>query len=371
MLLALLRKEFRQIFRNPGIIRIMLIAPVFQLILIPLAADFEVKNINLVVLDRDHSDYSKQIVDRMTSSGYFRLVEMVRSEDEAQAALDRGRADLVMEIPPRFERDLVRTDEAHVHLRADAVNAVKAGMAVNYSGQIIQRVNREVREDFVQLPRFNPVPLLNISTRFWYNPDFSYRHYMAPGILALLLIMVGAMMCSLNIVREREIGTMEQMNVTPVKSYQFLLAKLIPFWIIGLVSLTLGLLVCYVVFGIVSAGHYLTIYLFAMVYLVAALGIGQLLALASNTQQQATLLSFFFMMMFVLLSGLYTPIESMPRWAQYLAWGNPVSHFCDVMRSVVLKGSSFSDLLPRFWALCGFAAVFNILAALSYRKRSG
>jgi ABC-2 type transport system permease protein len=295
---------------------------------------------------------------------------MVRNEQAAQAALDMGRADMVMEIPPHFERDLVREDEARLHLRADAVNAVKAGMALNYSGQIVQRVNREIREDFVQFPRFNPVPLLDISTRFWYNPDFNYRNYMAPGILALLLIMVGAMMCSLNIVREREIGTMEQMNVTPVKSYQFLLAKLIPFWIIGLVSLTLGLLVCYFVFGLVSVGSYLTIYAFAMVYLVAALGIGQLLALASNTQQQATLLSFFFMMMFVLLSGLYTPIESMPQWAQYLAWSHPVSHFCDVMRSVTLKGSSFGDLIHRFWALCGFAVGFNVLAALSYRKRS-
>jgi ABC-2 type transport system permease protein len=371
MLKALLYKEFRQIFRNPAIVRIMLIAPVVQLILIPLAADFEVKNINLAIVDCDHSTYSARLADRLTASGYFRLVVHTNNAQEGQRAMDRGEADLVLEIPNRFEKTLVREDEATLHLKADAVNGVKAGLAMNYAGQIIGQVNQEIRESFVQMPRFNPVPLLSTSSRFWYNPDFNYRHYMAPGILALLLTMVGSMMCALNIVREREIGTLEQINVTPVKSAQFLLAKLIPFWVIGLLSLTIGLLVCYLVFGIVSAGSYLTIYLFAMVYLVAALGIGQLIAIFTETQQQATLFAFFFMMMFVLLSGLYTPIESMPDWAQWLAWANPVSHFVDVMRSVTLKGSSLADLQHRFWAISGFAVAFNVLAMLTYRKRGG
>lgn len=371
MLSALLNKEFRQIFRNPAIVRIMLIAPVVQLILIPFAADFEVKNINLAIVDHDHSTYSARLSDRLTASGYFRLVAHTSDAREGQKVMDRGEADLVLEIPNRFEKTLVREDEAVLHLKADAVNGVKAGLAMNYAGQIIGQVNREIREEFVQMPRFNPVPLLSTSARFWYNPDFNYRHFMAPGILALLLTMVGSMMCALNIVREREIGTLEQMNVTPVSSAQFLLAKLIPFWVIGLISLTIGLGVCYAVFGIIPAGSYLTIYLFAMVYLVAALGIGQLIAMFTETQQQATLFAFFFMMMFVLLSGLYTPVESMPMWAQWLAWLNPVSHFVDVMRSVALKGSTMADLQHRFWAILGFAVFFNVLAMLNYRKRSG
>lgn len=348
----------------------MMIAPVMQLIIFPLAADFEVKNINLVVLDQDHSTYSQKIVNRMVASGYFRLVDMADNETEAQAALDKGEADLVLQIPARFEKALIKEDEASLQMRADAVNVIKAGMGMNYGGQIINAVNQEIREDFVQFPRFNPVPLIDISTRFWYNPEFNYRHYMAPGILALLLTMVGAMMSSLNIVREREIGTMEQINVTPIKSWQFLMAKLIPFWIIGLVSLTIGLTVCYLLFGIIALGSYFTLYAFAMIYLIAALGIGQLIASFSHTQQQATLFSFFFMMMFVLLSGLFTPIESMPRWAQWLAAINPVSYFVDVMRSVVLKGSSIYDLKDRFFSIIGFAILFNLIAILSYRKRS-
>jgi ABC-2 type transport system permease protein len=366
---ALLAKEFSQIRRNPTIIRMMLMMPVIQLIIIPLAADYEVKNINLVLIDNDHSTYSRKIIDRMTASGYFRISEVVSNAAQAQDALDRNQADMVLEIPADFERRLVREDEAKVFLNANAVNIVKAGMALNYSGQIIQRVNNEIREDFIQMPRFNPVPLIDIRPRFWYNPSFNYRHYMAPGILALLLVMVGAIMSALNIVREREIGTLEQINVTPVKSYQFLLAKLIPFWLIGLVSLTIGLTVCYVVFGLWAKGSYATVYAFAMVYLVAALGIGQLIAIFTETQQQATLFSFFFMMMFVLLSGLYTSIESMPNWARYMAWCNPVTHFVQVMRSVLLKGSTLYDLRVHFYALCGFAVLFNGLAILLYRKR--
>ena len=371
MLRALIKKEFSQIFRNPSIIRMMLAAPIMQLIIIPFAADFEVKNINLAVLDWDHSTYSQKIVQRLGASGYFVIQEVAQTSAQAQAALDHGTVDMVIELPARFERTLVREDEAKIFLKADAVNGVKAGLAMNYCGQIISQVNQEIRQDFVQFPRFNPMPIIDIQTRYWYNPSFNYRHFMAPGILALLLVMVGSMMCALNIVREREIGTMEQMNVTPVKSYQFLLAKLIPFWIIGMVSLTIGLGVCYLVFGLYPLGSYGTIYIFAMVFLVASLGIGQIIASFSDNQQQATLFSFFFMMMFVLLSGLYTSIDSMPNWAKTLAMANPVSHFVDVMRSVMLKGSNFYDLQHRFWALVGFAVVFNAIAVLNYSKRAG
>jgi ABC-2 type transport system permease protein len=370
VLLALIRKEFKQIFRNPNIVRMMLMAPVVQLIIIPLAADFEVKNVNLAIMDHDQSPYSHQIADRMTASGYFRLVAAPHHDAAANVLLDEGKADLVMEIPAGFERQLVREQEAHIAINADAVNTVKAGLGLNYAGQILQSVNQEIRLDFVQLPRMSPIPTIAVSNRFWYNPEFNYRQYMAPGILALLLIMVGAMMSALNIVREREIGTMEQINVTPVKSYQFLLAKLIPFLLIGLMSLTIGLGVCLGVFGLWAEGSYFTIYAFAVVFLIAALGIGQLIAIFTETQQQATLFAFFFMMMFVLLSGLYTPLESMPQWAQVLAYANPVTHFVDVMRSVMLKGSNWFDLQHRFWALCGFAILFNTMAILLYRKRS-
>jgi ABC-2 type transport system permease protein len=370
MLSALIKKEFRQIFRNPTILRMMLVMPVMQLILIPFAADYEVKNINLAIWDHDGSTYSQKLADRVGASGYFQIKEMIRDAARAQALLDAGQVDLIMEIPARFEKDLVRHDEAKILLKADAVNGVKAGLAMNYCGQIIGQVNSEIRADLVQFPRFNPMPVIDVRTRYWYNPGFNYRHYMAPGILALLLVMVGSILCALNIVREREIGTMEQMNVTPVKSWQFLLAKLIPFWLIGLVSMTIGLVICYLIFGLYSLGSYLTIYGFAMVFLVGALGVGQLVAAFSETQQQATLLAFFFMMIFVLLSGLYTSLESMPSWAYTLAMLNPVSHFVDVMRSVMLKGSNFMDLQHRFWALVGFAVVFNVLAMAVYRKRA-
>jgi ABC-2 type transport system permease protein len=344
------------------------LAPVMQLIVIPLAADFEVKNINLTVMDNDKSSYSQKLVNKMLASGYFRLTQSTENKATAQKDLEKGTSDIVLEIPVGFENTLVRENNAHVFMNADAVNIVKAGLGLNYGAQIIQAANQEIRADFVQPSRANNLPTVDINTQFWYNPSFNYRRYMAPGILALLLIMVGAMMSALNIVREKEIGTMEQINVTPVKSYQFLLAKLIPFWVIGMISLTIGLTVCYFAFGIWSVGSYFTVYAFAAVYLVAALGIGQIMAVFSDTQLQATLFAFFFMMLFVLLSGLYTSVESMPFWAQKLAWSSPVTHFVAVMRSVLLKGSSFYDLREHFYALCVGAIVFNAIAIFNFRK---
>jgi len=193
---------------------------------------------------------------------------------------------------------------------------------------------------------------------------------MVPGILVVLLTMVGSFLASMNIVREKEIGTIEQINVTPIKKYHFILGKLIPFWILGLIILSIGLTIAYFAYGIVPVGSLFTIYVFAGVYLLAVLGLGLLLSTYASTQQQAMLISFFLMMIFILLSGLYTPIDSMPEWAQWITRFNPVSYFIQVMRMVVLKGSSLSDIRENIFIVLGFAAVLNTWAVISYRKRS-
>jgi ABC-2 type transport system permease protein len=193
---------------------------------------------------------------------------------------------------------------------------------------------------------------------------------MVPGILVLLLTIVGTNLTSINIVKEKEIGTIEQINVTPIKKYHFILGKLIPFWIMGFVVLTIGLCIAWLAYGIIPAGSFATIYVFASVYLLAVLGLGLLISTYSATQQQATLLSFFLMMIFILLGGLYTSIDSMPVWAQWITRFNPVSYFIEVMRLVVLKGSSLADIKYYLFATMGFAIVFNSWAIISYRKRS-
>jgi ABC-2 type transport system permease protein len=364
----LLQKEFRQIFRDPGILRIIIAMPIIQLIVLPFAADYEVKNINLSVIDHDHSSYSQRLVSKMTASGYFRLTDYSNSYPQALQAVERDRADIVVTIPAYFERDLIKENQATIMLEANAINGVKAGLGTGYAGQIINDFNREVREHWIVLPKFNEIPLIEIQTAHWYNPDINYQLFIVPGILVVLVTMVSSFLAAMNIVKEKEMGTIEQMNVTPVKKYEFLLGKLIPFWVLGLISLALGLTVAFVIFSIVPVGSYATIFGFAMVYLLAVLGIGLLVSTFADTQQQATLISFFFMMVFILLSGLYTPVESMPQWAQVIAWLNPVSHFVTVIRAVVIKGSGFVDILPQLWTVLGFAVVLNGLAVWNYRK---
>jgi ABC-2 type transport system permease protein len=366
----LLQKEFRQIFRDPAIIRIIFIMPMVQLIVLPWAADYEVKNIHLSVVDHDHSAYSRQLVSKITASGYFRLESYTSSFAEAMEAVEQDAADLVLEIPGGFERNLVKEDEAGLFIAVNAINGVKANLGAGYLRSIIQDYNREVRTEWVQFPRFSPELQIEVTASNWFNPLLNYKYFMVPGILVILVTMVGAFLASLNIVREKEIGTIEQINVTPVKKHHFILGKLIPFWILGLVVLLLGLLLARCFYGIIPAGSLLVIFGFAAMYLLAVLGLGLLISTYTVNQQQAMLLSFFLMMVFILLSGLYTSIESMPGWAQAITKINPVSYFIDVMRMVVLKGSGFRDIVPHMLTMLGFAVVLNTWAVVHYKKRS-
>ncbi|MCB0691873.1 MAG: ABC transporter permease, partial [Saprospiraceae bacterium] len=206
-------------------------------------------------------------------------------------------------------------------------------------------------------------------SRFWYNKYMKYTFFMVPGILGILVTMVGVYMCSLNIVKEKEIGTIEQINVTPIKKQYFILGKLIPFWLIGIFVFSVGLfVVARGIYGIIPIGSYFPLYAFLAIYLVAALGIGLLISTYSSTQQQSMSLTFFLMMIFILMSGLFTPIESMPEWAQFITKLNPVTYFIDVMRRVILKGSTIHELQFDFIVVSIMAAFFNIWAVLNYKK---
>jgi ABC-2 type transport system permease protein len=252
----------------------------------------------------------------------------------------------------------------------NAINGVKANLGGAYLRSIIQDYNKDVRTEWIQFPRFSPETHIEIASSNWYNPLMNYKYFMVPGILVILLTMVGSNLAAVNIVKEKEIGTIEQINVTPIKKYHFVLGKLIPFWILGLVVLTIGLIISRLFYGIIPAGSFLTIYVFAAVYLLAVLGLGLLLSTYSSNQQQAMLLSFFLMMIFILLGGLYTSIDSMPEWAKWITRFNPVSYFIEVMRMVILKGSSLADIRWQLFKVLGFAIFFNGWAVISYRKRS-
>ena len=366
----LLQKEFRQIFRDSSILRIIFVMPMIQLLILPWAADYEVKDIKLSVVDHDHSAYSRQLISKITASGYFQLLDYTGSYHIALEEIEQDKADLILEIPASFEKNLVKENEATLFIAVNAINGVKANFGGAYLGGIVRDFNSQVRSGWVQYPRFSPETNIEVTSSDWFNPLMNYKYFMVPGILVILVTMVGSFLSSLNIVKEKEMGTIEQINVTPVKKYQFILGKLIPFWVLGLVVLTIGLGIARLAYHIIPAGSLFTIYIFAAVYLLAVLGLGLLVSTFTGTQQQAMLISFFMMMVFILLGGLYTSIDSMPGWAKAITKINPVSYFIDVMRMVVLKGSSLGDIKYHLLTVFGFAVFLNGWAVISYRKRN-
>jgi ABC-2 type transport system permease protein len=366
----LLQKEFRQIFRDSSIIRVIFMMPSIQLLILPWAADYEVKNINLAIVDHDRSDYTQKMISKITASGYFKLDKYTASYNDAMHEIENDNADIILEIPASFEKNLVRESSSNLFMAVNAINGAKAGLGASYLQSIIRDFNKDIRTEWVQTSRFNAETNIDVRFSNWFNPLMNYKFFMVPGILVLLVTMVGSFLAAANIVKEKEIGTIEQINVTPVKKYHFILGKLIPFWILGLVILSIGLLIAYLAYGIVPVGSFFTIYVFAACYLLAVLGLGLLVSTYSSTQQQAMLISFFLMMIFVLLSGLYTPISSMPVWAQWITKFDPVSYFIEVMRMVVLKGSNLADISKNIFIVLGFAFVLNAWAVISYRKRA-
>ena len=366
----ILEKEFRQIFRDPSILRMIFVMPILQLIVLPIVANYEVKNVKIAVIDHDHSPISTRMINKLEAGGYFQLTGYCINFKEALKYVEREQADLVLEIPAHFERDLVKENSAKLFVAVNAINGVKAGLGASYLSSLLKDYNSDIRIETFPTTRFSQTPQLNVTYSNWYNPLMSYKLFMVPGILVVLITMVGSFLTSLNIVKEKEIGTIEQINVTPIRKYQFILGKLIPFWVLGLAILTIGLLISWIAYGIVPLGNLSTIYLFAGVYMISILGLGLLVSTYANTQQQAMLLSFFMMMLFILLGGLYTSIDSMPPWAQMIARFNPVTYFIEVMRMVVLKGSTLYDIRYHLLKVLIFGIVFNGLAILNYHKRN-
>jgi ABC-2 type transport system permease protein len=366
----LLQKEFRQIFRNKAIVAIILVAPIVQLLILPLAANYEVKNINLSVVDNDHSDYSQKLVSKITSSGYFRLMGFNVSFKDAFKLIESDKADLVLEIPNDFEQNLIKEKVQKLFVAVNAINGTKANLGGAYLNRIIRDFNDDIRVQLTEPARFNISPTIEITSSNWFNPLMNYRIFMVPGILAILVTLIGGYLSALNIVKEKEIGTIEQINVTPIKKYHFILGKLIPFWVLGLVVFSLGLVVSRLVYGIIPLGSIGLLYGFVSVYLLAVLGFGLLISTFCDTQQQAMFIAFFFLMIFILMGGLFTPIDSMPDWAKVVTKFNPVSYLIDVMRMIILKGSGIKDVQYHLYIITLFAIVLNSWAVWNYKKTS-
>lgn len=373
MLKYLLEKEFKQIMRNKFIPKMIIAMPLFMMLIMPWAANQEVTNIRLTVVDNDRSVISDELVRKVVSSGYFIFQSVSDGSEEALRDVDAGKADIILDIPDGFEKDLQTERVAGVMISSNSVNGTKGILGSSYLSTIVNDFATSLSEEMMMS---QPVVTSSVGKSFRimpqykFNPHLDYKVFMVPAIMVMLLTMITGFLPAFNIVGEKEAGTIEQINVTPASRMQFILAKLIPYWCIGLIVFTLCMLLAVFVYSLIPVGSLLTIYLFAVVYIVAVSGMGLVVSNYSDTMQQAMFVMFFFIMIFLLMSGLLTPVASMPDWAQYITIFNPLKYFISVMRMVYLKGSGFAELVPYFLSLCGFAVVFNAWAILGYRKRS-
>jgi len=348
---------------------LIFVLPFIQLLILVNAATLDMKHIKMILIDRDLSILSRQLGDKFLHSPFFILKGSDFSLEEAGKSMLGNKTDLILVIPEDFEKILYREGLSTLQLQVDAINGMTAGLISSYTSQIISGFNREIIASGGGNQLINGLPRnIEINYSFWYNSELKFKFYMVPGILVILLTIISMFLASLNLVREKEMGTIEQINVTPIRKYQFIMGKLIPFWIIALFELCFGLLLGKLLFNIPMEGSLLLLFAFAALYLITILGLGLLVSTLSQTQQQAMFLNFFFMITFVLMSGIFTPAESMPHWAQQVNVINPLAYFMRVIRMILLKGSGWSDISLDFLGMAVYAIIAISLATWRYRK---
>jgi ABC-2 type transport system permease protein len=358
--------EVLHLVRDRASLAQLLLVPFIQLVILANAATFAIHDTPLAIVDLDGTGASRALGQRFSASPHFRVMSGPRSAAAADEMLLAGEATMVLVIPRGFERELVRGEGPRVQVQLNAEKGSAAGIVQSYAQRIIRRFDEEQSESAAESDIRSA--RISVQTRGWYNAELDYRQYMVPGILVALVTLVGTLFTAQNIAREKELGTLEQLNVTPITRAEFISAKLLPFWILGMAELGLGLGLGVAVFGVPVRGSLLLLFAVAAVYLVAALGIGLLISTMVDTQQQAMFVTFFIMMIYLLMSGLYTPVDSMPDWVRVVAEFNPVKHFVEVTRAVLIKGAGAADIVRPVGILGAFALGFFSLAVWRYRK---
>jgi len=379
-ILFLAHAEMLHVVRDRATLAQVLVVPIVQLLILSNAATFQIRNTPTYVVDLDRTSASRGLVTRFAASGHFRVADQSASAELANEALLRGDVTMVLTIPHEFEASLVRTGRAPIQLSVNAEKGSAAGIVQSYAANIVAAYASELGATMHPGPGATKsaggeaIPVrgaapIEVRVRSWYNPTLNYKHYMVPGILVALVTLIGTLLTAQNIAREKELGTLEQLNVTPITRGQFIAAKLLPFWVLGLVNLAIGLVVARLVFGVPMRGSLLLLFGSAMIYLVVALAIGLWISTLVETQQQAMFVTFFIMNVYLLMSGLFTPVDSMAPWVQVASQLNPVRHFVTISRAVLIKGAGLADIARPLIILTVYAAVMLGLAVRQYSKR--
>jgi ABC-2 type transport system permease protein len=371
-LLAIIRKEIIQMRRDRRMFMMSLLSPVIQLLILGYAANLDVSSIYLLVCDQDRTPASRTLVERFRSSGVFRIVEQVENAGAIDRYIDEGRAGMALVLPPGFERDLLRHKPAPVQVIADGSETNAAGIGLGYATQIVSEYSRDlILQTFARQGRgAATLATVNPQVRVWYNPTLRSRNYMVPAVLAMVLLMMTMLFTSLAVVREKEVGTMEQLIVTPIKPWQLILGKLAPFAVLSLVEVLLVLLVAVFWFRVPLKGSVALLFLLCLVFEIATLGLGLLISTISRTQQQATLTAQFFVMQPMMqLSGFAFPIENMPRLVQLVTFIMPLRYFMTIIRGLFLKGVGLDVLWRPALALLVLGLVILSVSISRFRKR--
>lgn len=365
----LIEKEFKQIARNAIIPKMIVGYPVLVLLIFPWAINFEVKNIKIDAVDNCKSVYSQRLINKINASAYFTLNDVPTDYNGAFKNVEKGKADIVLEIPVSFDTDLVKEQGAHVRISANAANSTQGLQGSNYLTQIMNDFSQEIRDELAPAMQQSHTPRIEIAPDYRYNKELDYKVFMLPAFIVLMITLICGILPALNIVEEKETGTIQQINTTPVSKFNFILAKLIPFWTIGIIILSISFLLVWIVYGLIPTGSFLSLYTASVIFIIGISGMGIIISNYSETLQQASFLVMFFILIIILLSGMFTPVSSMPGWAQVVTHANPLTYFIKIMRLVYLKGSGLRDIFQPMAILIVFAAILNTWAVLSYRKR--
>ncbi|MDE6684240.1 MAG: ABC transporter permease [Duncaniella sp.] len=350
--------------RNPLVPRIIVMMPLMVMLVVPLVANLDVKNVNVTVVDNDHSQLSRRIISDIGAAESLTVAAVCDTHDEALSTMERGEADVILAIPADYSRDIT-TGGVAVSIEANGVNATKGALGAQYVAQSVAATLRGWQGESGVSLRDGNVSVINR-----YNPTLNFRNYMIPALVTVLLIIICGFLPTLNLVSEKETGTIEAINVTPVSRMTFVLSKLIPFWIVGVFVETVGILIGWLVYGLVPEGSIWAIYLAAILFCLVMSGMGVTIANKSTTMLQSIFVMFAFIIIFQLMGGLFTPISSMPEWAQWITYLIPPRYFIEIMRSVYLKGASVMDLWQSYAALLAFAIGLSTIAALTYSKKN-
>lgn len=368
IVLILIKKEFLQIFRNPVLWKLVTFLPIAQLLVFPFAADLEIKKLQVAFLDNDHSTVSRQIKNSLENNTYFIVNQKVKTKQDANKAFERNQIDILIEVPAHTEEKLFSHQKPQIGITANAVNSTKASVGMVYLQDFFEKY-------FYNLLKMNTINNNSITkiepkVSHWFNEKMDYKNIFVPGILAVLVSMVGAMLSTLNIVREKELGTIEQINITPITKGQFFLGKMLPFWLIGMLEFGLGLVIMVYLFGIPIQGSLAVLLLFTAIFLLAMLGLGFMVSIFAENQVQSMFAIIFFFIVFILLSGLFSPLDSMPQAIKAINVINPIAHFMNVLKCIILKGSTLNNLLGYFLGITGFAFVVNAITIIFYKNRA-